>query len=78
MNPAMTHLIDVEKSLPFSCEDCKHYKEGIKCAAFDIIPLEIYGNAESHTAVIDGQHGDFVFETDKAREVLRSYEATEI
>ena len=74
----MPHLIDTEKSLPFSCEDCKHFKEGIKCAAFDIIPLEIYDNAESHTAVLDGQHGDFVFETDKKRDVLHSYEAVEI
>ncbi len=74
----MNHLIDVERSLPFSCEDCKHYKEGIKCAAFDIIPLDIYDNAESHNKVIDGQHGDYIFETDKEREMLRTYEVADI
>lgn len=76
--PVMNHLIDVERSLPFSCEDCKHYKEGIKCAAFDIIPLDIYDNAESHNKVIDGQRGDYIFETDKEREVLRTYEAADV
>ncbi|MDE6140860.1 MAG: hypothetical protein K2F95_07915 [Alistipes sp.] len=71
-------LIDVENPLPFSCEDCKHYKEGVKCAAFDIIPLEIYGNAEGHTQVIDGQYGNYLFETDRERNVLRIYEMSDI
>ena len=74
----MNRLIDVERRLPFSCEDCKYYKGGIKCAAFDIIPLEIYADAESHAKPIDGQHGNYVFKTDKEREVLRSYEEADI
>ena len=71
----MKHLIDIEKPLPFSCEDCKHHKGGVSCAAFDIIPLDIYDNAEGHTKVVDGQRGDYVFETDKEREVMRTYES---
>jgi len=70
----MSHIIDVEKTLPFTCEDCKHFHEGIKCAAFDIIPIEIYDNAESHKSVVEGQHGDYVFSATKDRQTLHSYE----
>lgn len=50
----MKHLIDIEKEQPYQCEDCRHFKGGIRCAAFDVIPMSIYDNAESHNKVLEG------------------------
>lgn len=55
------------------CEDCKHFLGGVGCRAFDVIPLDIYENPEGHTSVVQGQKGDYVFETDKPRETMRVY-----
>ena len=69
----MTKTTDRIEALPYGCEDCKHFISGLKCRAFDLIPLEIYGDAESHTSVVPGQHGDYVFATDKPRDTMRVY-----
>lgn len=69
----MTHLIDKIEERPYLCEDCKHFISGLKCKAFDIIPLEIFDDPEGHTTVVDGQTGDYTFETDKARDTMRVY-----
>lgn len=74
----MKHLIDTEKKQPYQCEDCRHFKGGIQCAAFDVIPMPIYDDAESHNKVLDGQYGSYVFETDKPRETMRVYEVADI
>lgn len=69
----MTKTTDRIEAQPYMCEDCKHFLSGIKCRAFDIIPLEIYGDAEGHTEVVPGQNGDYVFATDKPRDTMRVY-----
>lgn len=70
----MGHIIDKLEERPYMCEDCKHFKYGFTCAAFDFIPDEIIENgAESHNHVIKGQKGDYVFETDKPRRTMRVY-----
>lgn len=69
----MGHVIDKEIQRPYMCEDCKHFIAGVKCLAFDFIPLEIYENPEGHTTVVPGQHGDYTFATDKPRDVMRVY-----
>ncbi len=74
----MKHLIDIEKEQPYQCEDCRHFKGGIRCAAFDVIPMSIYDIAESHNTVLEGQHGSYVFETDKPRETMRVNEGADI
>ena len=74
----MKHLIDIEKEQPYQCEDCRHFKGGIRCAAFDVIPMSIYDNAESHNKVLEGQHGSYVFEREKPRETMRVYEVADI
>lgn len=73
----MKHLVDIEQKCPYSCEDCKHYISGLQCKAFDIIPLEIWDDTESHTAVLPEQKGNYVFETDKPRDTMRVYVAYE-
>lgn len=55
------------------CEDCKNFLSGLKCRAFDLIPVEIYEDAEGHTTVVSGQKGDYVFATDKPRDTMRVY-----
>lgn len=69
----MKHIVDKERPMPYECSDCKHYLGGTSCRAFDTIPLEIYCDAESHTKAVDGQHGDYVFATDKPRTTMRVY-----
>ena len=69
----MKHLIDNEQECPFECIDCKHYKSGHTCKAFEHIPLNIWLNAESHVSVLPNQIGDYVFTTDKPRNVIRIY-----
>lgn len=59
--------------MPYECKDCKHYLGDISCLAFDSIPLEIYCDAEKHTKIVDGQHGNYVFITDKSRATMRVY-----
>ncbi len=73
LSKRMKHLIDTEVPMPYRCEHCKHHKGGYKCAAFDDIPLDFYFNAEQHTTVVDGQKGNYVFETVHEREVMRVY-----
>lgn len=69
----MAKMIDKTEELPYVCEDCKHFLSGLKCRAFDIIPLEIYGDAEAHTSVVPRQKGAYVFATDKPRDTMRVY-----
>lgn len=69
----MKHLIDIEKALPYCCEDCKYYIENLRCAAFQVIPLSIYYNPESHNKVIAGQCDNYIFSTDKPRNTMRVY-----
>ena len=53
-------LIDYEIACPRSCRDCRHYVSGVQCHAFVVIPPEIFGDAEAHNTVQDGQQGNFV------------------
>lgn len=69
----MGHLVDIQRPIPFSCEACKHFISGCRCKAFDVIPIELFGEAESHNKVLKSQNGDFVFETDAPREYTREY-----
>lgn len=71
----MTRILDKIEECPYTCEDCKHFISGLQCKAFGIIPLEVWGNSESHTSVLPGQNGDFVFETDRPRDTMRVYVA---
>ena len=45
------------------CCSCKHYLKHLSCEAFDIIPDNIVFNEIEHNKVIDGQKGEYVFET---------------
>ena len=69
----MAKMTDKIEELPYVCEDCKHFLSGLKCRAFDLIPLEIYGDTEAHTSIVPGQKGDYVFATDKPRDTMRVY-----
>lgn len=69
----MAKISDRIEPRPYMCEDCKHFLSGVKCRAFDVIPLEIYEDAEAHTTVVSGQKGDYVFATDKPRDTMRVY-----
>lgn len=69
----MAHLVDKIVELPYRCDDCKHFVSGLQCKAFDIIPLEIWGNTESHTVVLPEQKGDYVFEPARPRDTMRVY-----
>ena len=69
----MAKITDKIEELPYVCEDCKHFLSGLKCRAFDLIPLVIYGAAEAHTSIVPGQKGDYVFATDKPRDTMRGY-----
>ena len=69
----MAKITDIIEERSYMCEDCKHFLSGVKCRAFDLIPLEIYGDPEAHTTIIPGQKGDYVFATDKPRDTMRVY-----
>lgn len=69
----MARTIDKIVERSYLCEDCKYFVSGLKCKAFDLIPLEIYDNPEGHTSIVPGQNGDFVFKTDKPRDTIRVY-----
>jgi hypothetical protein len=69
-------MTEKQVKIPFGCPDCKHFKGGLGCKAFDVIPLEIFDAPESHTEPIDGQQGNFVFEPAHEPETMRVYEAT--
>lgn len=69
----MARLIDNIEELPYGCEDCKHFISGLQCKAFDIIPLDIVLDAESHVSVLPEQKGKYVFEPDKPRDTMRVY-----
>ena len=70
----MARTIDKIVERSYLCEDCKHFISGLRCKAFeDIIPIEIWGNAESHKTVLPEQKGDYVFDTDKPRDTMRVY-----
>ena len=69
----MAKTIDKQVARPNLCEDCKYFISGLKCKAFDIIPLEIFDDPEAHTYVVPGQNGDYTFETDKPRDTMRVY-----
>ncbi len=70
----MVHLVDKEQELPYVCEQCKHHKHGFTCAAFDLIPPDLFFDAEKHNKVISGQNGEFVFSAKEERSKIRSYE----
>ncbi len=69
----MKHLIDQNKPVPFTCQDCIHIDVGnpFRCKAFDLIPEKIFG--ENHKKVVKGQRGDYVFETKAKRRYERVY-----
>lgn len=69
----MAKITDRIEERPYMCEDCKNFLSGLKCRAFDLIPVEIYEDAEGHTTVVSGQKGDYVFATDKPRDTMRVY-----
>lgn len=69
----MANITDRIEKRPYMCEDCKHFLTGVKCRAFDLIPIEIYEDAEAHTSVVPGQKGDYVFATGKPRDTMRVY-----
>lgn len=64
---------DKEVTPPFLCENCKHYLGGLSCRAFDVIPLNIYGEVDKHREVVEGQKGDYVFEPGTPPEPMRVY-----
>ena len=70
----MKHLVDKEQQLPYTCAQCKHFKKGFTCAAFAVIPPELYFEAEKHNKVIQGQNGAFTFEAVGKRDSMRVYE----
>lgn len=45
------------------CNNCKHHIEGLKCKAFDRIPDYIIEGDDDHSEIIEGQTGDFVFQS---------------
>ena len=67
------HLIHNENPLPYSCEQCLHFIENVKCKAFEIIPIDYICDAEAHNKVVKGQKGDFVFQTNEKRQYMRVY-----
>ena len=67
------HFIHKDEPVPFSCEDCEHFINGVKCKAFDPIPVEYIVDAEAHNKVNESQTGDFVFITRKERQYNRVY-----
>ena len=69
----MAHLVDHPEPVPFSCRDCIHFIEVGKCKAFDLIPIEYFDIGEEHTKVIEGQHGDYVFEPKVERRFDNAY-----
>lgn len=69
----MAKIADIIEERPYTCEDCKHFLSGLKCRAFDLIPVEYYAEAEAHNSVVPGQNGDYVFATDKPRDTMRVY-----
>lgn len=73
----MTRTIDKIEESPYMCEHCKHYKQGHSCLAFEHIPLSILLDAESHTAILPEQKGDYVFEPAKPRDTMNVYEVYE-
>ncbi|MCD8295440.1 MAG: hypothetical protein LUE27_09400, partial [Clostridia bacterium] len=52
---------------------CKHFTDTMTCKAFDLIPEKFLLKAESHTSVVPGQNGNYVFETDKPRRTRRAF-----
>ena len=74
----MEHLTDMQKPLPYECRDCKHFISGCRCKAFEQIPIGFIMDAEQHDSVVPGQNGQFVFETDKGRQAINSYELSDI
>lgn len=69
----MKHVVDKEIKVPYGCMQCKHCLCFPSCKAFDIIPDEFIDNAALHNHVVDGQKGDYVFETDQAQDTMRVY-----
>lgn len=69
----MVKIIDKIEECPYMCEHCKHFKHGHSCLAFDVIPLDILLDAESHTTVLPDQKGDYVFEPAGPRDTMRIY-----
>ena len=43
------------------CESCIHYEGKRKCAAFDLIPHEVWFDNNRHNKKIKGQRGDYLF-----------------
>ena len=61
------------KQTPYSCTECNHYISGAECQAFDIIPIELYGDAKKHSKIIENQKGDFIFSTDIPPHIMYIY-----
>ncbi|MCM1035605.1 MAG: hypothetical protein NC038_07715 [Paludibacter sp.] len=73
----MKHLVDNIVECPYLCQDCKHFISGLQCAAFDVIPLNLFDEPEKHTRVVEGQKGDFIFEPKHPRSTMNVYSSDE-
>ena len=69
-------------SFVFTCPYCfeqmddteVHFRsETVNQGELDIIPDEFIDDASLHNHVVDGQKGNYVFETDQAQETMRVY-----
>ena len=67
------HLKDSMEPVPYECRQCENYIEGVQCKAFDTIPIDYFYNAEAHSSVDVGQHGDYTFRTSEPRKYDRVY-----
>lgn len=47
------------------CNSCNHYESGLKCKAFDRIPVSILINDDKHQIVLPGQKNPVVYEEKK-------------
>lgn len=69
----MKHLVEHLEPVPYDCADCIHFIESGRCKAFDPMPIDVFDIGEDHKKVIQGQNGDYVFETTKERQYDRVY-----
>lgn len=59
-------IVENEAKSPASvlpvCNKCKHHIEGVKCAAFEVIPDKILFGEDNHSTVLPEQSNLLVFE----------------
>lgn len=44
------------------CMTCKHHIKGFRCKAYDVIPIQIFGEEIEHDRVFEGQKGEYIYE----------------